>query len=106
MKDINGIREQLEHLELSEEEKDVEVVLWMYHNEVSMRVQRGMDMDKKRHCYSEVGCDWNYPRYLKAALSDMFATDKRWPSPSECASCWQKDAEACQQAQASVEDDD
>jgi len=77
------------------ESADPIVDMWIYHNEVSMRVQAGMTRDLKVIQNQQQVSDWtNEVKNMAVAFHADWDKDKRWPSPDMCPQCWRNDCNA------------
>jgi len=67
------------------------VDMWIYHTEVSMRVQAGMKRDLGIIDANENVSDWSQETRLMAArYRAQWGKDKRWPSIAMCPECWNR----------------
>merc|ERR1740123_1629552 len=74
------------------ESADPIVDMWIYHNEVSQRVQAGMRRDLNVIQSQQQVSDWsNEVKNMAEKFQDDWAKDKRWPSPQMCPTCWKND---------------
>jgi hypothetical protein len=69
------------------------VDMWIYHTEVSMRVQAGMKRDLGFIDANVTVDDWSPAiRSMARRYAPEWGKDKRWPSTAMCPDCWNRGA--------------